>query len=222
MPPRRLTKLKIAEISDCPRGANPFADVLLIKSDNSGGSVTLSDVLKALPGLSEAERAEVAKAVTVAKADPLADLPADHPIRKQIADAEAKATLLAKRLDEMAEREEMGKALSIAKALPHVTGGTDEGAAKLAATLRKVGKLDEAAAAEVLDVLKTMEPALAKAERTLGKMSGAKVGEDATAGDKLSAIAKDIAKAERIPYAAAFVKASDLNPELAAAAVEDN
>ena len=110
--PTKLTKLVIDEISDVEFGANQHAHTSIIKSETGGSSVNITEILKALAGLSEADRAEVAKAVAVAKADPLADLPAEHQIRKQIAEAEAKAVLLAKRLDEMAEERAIAKAVT--------------------------------------------------------------------------------------------------------------
>lgn len=178
--PTKLKKLVIDEISDVEFGANQHAHTSIIKSETGGSSVNITDILKALAGLSEADRAEVAKAVAVQKSDPLADLPAEHPIRKQIADAETKAASLAKRLDEVVEERAVAKAVVTAGQFAHIAK-----ADTLAPLLRRIEKAADAAGdaklyADALALFAAIEPAMAKAERSLGTMSGSPASEDAT------------------------------------------
>lgn len=221
MPPKPITRidgLELDEISLVKRGANQHADVVLFKSAEPGGStVTLSDILKAIAALTDADRAEVAKAVTVAKvADPLADLPADHPIRKRLDEAETKSTLLAKRFEELEEREAVTKAIDTARAtLPSLQ--TPEITGALARRVEKAGAKsgDATLGADVLGYLAKLEPLVKRAASSLSKSHGVTAGAEVGVDAEIETMVKELRKGDSsLGYAEAYTQVIKGNPDL--------
>ncbi len=207
MPPESpVTQLKIHRIdaiSDCPRGANQHAKVRLAKSAEE--PMTLIEIQKAAEALPEADRETLAKALT-AKPDPLASLPADHPIRKQLDAQAAELATLQKAMAERHEADSIAKCEAEVSALGVASIGKGD-----AVILHKADKAGFGADLRVL-LAKVAGP-LKASESKLGKMSGS-VGEEGGASDKIAKIAAEIAKTEGRDHATAYTLACQRNPQL--------
>jgi hypothetical protein len=205
--PTLLILTELREISDVPKGANPYADTKIVKSAKPGDTaVKLDEITKALAGLTEAERAEVAKAAS-ATPDPLAGVPAD--VVKQLTAQAAEIAELRKAQAERTEAEGVAKCADEAVGFGVQTITKADGVLFHKADKAGFGADFRAFVAKVAGPLKA-------AETNLGKMAGSSV-EASGAGAKLDALAKARAAASGEPYAKAYADVCMANPELFAA-----